>query len=139
MLPSRYEPQVEHGYLDQLRRRAFDGLIFTSHTMPVADMVPYKKYGEVVVCHDPGSIDISAAYTERGPSYRAAFRWIQRRHYHNVGWYSRAVSILAPRAAPPSLLTHAFSVRRQNRDSCARGLCRTVTVTRRRSITTPRI
>lgn len=45
MLPSKYDAVVEHGYLDQLRRHAFDGLIFTSHTMPVADMVPYKQYG----------------------------------------------------------------------------------------------
>ncbi|KRL86651.1 transcriptional regulator [Lacticaseibacillus pantheris DSM 15945 = JCM 12539 = NBRC 106106] len=111
MLPSKYDAVVEHGYLDQLRRHAFDGLIFTSHTMPVADMVPYKQYGEVVVCHDPGQIDISAAFTERGPSYRAAFRWVQRRHYRRVGLVlPRDIDISATSSATITAYKDVFGV-----------------------------
>lgn len=90
LLQSKYNDEQERAYLEQLRRKAFDGLIFTTHNIPVEEMLPYRKYGPVVVCHDPGDIDIDAAYSERGPSYIQAFTWI---HRHNF----KRVALLLPR------------------------------------------
>jgi DNA-binding LacI/PurR family transcriptional regulator len=84
-LPSSYDNNRERGYLEQLRRKAFDGLIFTTHNIPLSEMLPYQKYGHIVVCHDPGDIAIDAAFSERGPSYEQAFRWIKSRHYQRIG------------------------------------------------------
>ncbi|WP_125570521.1 LacI family DNA-binding transcriptional regulator [Lacticaseibacillus songhuajiangensis] len=84
-LPSSYKNEQERSYLEQLRRKAFDGLIFTTHNIPVSEMLPYQKYGHIVVCHDPGDAPIDAAYSERGPSYEQAFNWIKSRHYQRIG------------------------------------------------------
>lgn len=84
LLQSKYDDEQERAYLEQLRRKAFDGLIFTTHNIPVEEMLPYRKYGPVVICHDPGDIDIDAAFSERGPSYIQAFTWIKRRHYQRI-------------------------------------------------------
>lgn len=84
MLQSKYNDVQERGYLEQLRRKAFDGLIFTTHNIPLSEMLPYRKYGSVVVCHDPGNIAIDAAFSDRGPSYIQAFNWIKRHHYRNI-------------------------------------------------------
>ncbi|WP_179394655.1 LacI family DNA-binding transcriptional regulator [Lacticaseibacillus absianus] len=85
MLPSNYAPEVEQAYLDQLRRKAYDGLIFTSHSLALDAMVPYLKYGPVVVCQDPEATPLPAAYTDRGTSYLDAFQWIQAHGYRRIG------------------------------------------------------
>lgn len=85
LLQSKYDNEQERKYLEQLRRKAFDGLIFTTHNIPVEEMLPYRKYGPVVVCHDPGDIDIDAAYSERGPSYIKAFMWAKRHQFTRIG------------------------------------------------------
>lgn len=84
-LPSHYTDEQDRHYLEQLRRKAYDGLIFTTHNLPLAAMLPYQEYGPIVVCHDPGSVDIAAAYSERGPAYQQAFAWIKARNDGPVG------------------------------------------------------
>lgn len=83
-LPSSYNNDQERSYLEQLRRKAFDGLIFTTHNIPVEEMLPYQRYGRIVVCHDPGDLPIDAAFSQRGPSYVQAFNWIKQRHYQHI-------------------------------------------------------
>ncbi|WDF82720.1 LacI family DNA-binding transcriptional regulator [Lacticaseibacillus pabuli] len=99
MLPSRYKNDEERGYLEQLRRKAFDGLIFTTHNIPISEMLHYQKYGRIVICHDPGDEPILASYSDRGPSYMQAFTWIHRRHFKNVG-------LLLPRDPALSATAH---------------------------------
>ncbi|WP_155287594.1 LacI family DNA-binding transcriptional regulator [Lacticaseibacillus zhaodongensis] len=84
-LPSNYDNDQERGYMEQLRRKAYDALIFTTHNIPIEEMLTYRRYGRIVVCHDPGDIDIDAAYSERGPSYEQAFTWIKRHDYRRIG------------------------------------------------------
>ena len=84
LLPSNYQPKLEKQFLEQFRRRSFDGLIFTSHESPLADLAKYQEFGPVVVCEDPGAVDIAAAFTDRKDSYRQAFEWIRARGYQHV-------------------------------------------------------
>ena len=84
LLPSNYQPKLEKQFLEQFRRRSFDGLIFTSHEMPLAEVAKYQQFGPVVVCEDPGRVKIAAAFTDRKDSYREAFEWIKSRGYQRV-------------------------------------------------------
>lgn len=89
-LPSGYNNDQERRYMEQLRRKSYDALIFTTHNIPLTEMLTYQRYGRIVVCHDPGTVNINAAYSERGPSYEQAFAWIKRHGY-------RRVALLLPR------------------------------------------
>ncbi len=50
ILPSRYDQSLEQDYLEDLRRHAYDGLIFTSHGLGLRTIAKYQKYGPIVVC-----------------------------------------------------------------------------------------
>lgn len=70
VLQSKYIVANERFFLEQMRRKAFDGLIFTSHTMKIKEMLPYQKYGHIVVCHDPGFPSRPLLQSERRPMCR---------------------------------------------------------------------
>lgn len=84
LLPSMYNADIEMNYLNRLRRKAYDAIIFTSHGVSLDDLVNYQAYGSIVCCHDPGNYKISAAYTERIASYLAAFKWAKKQSVHDV-------------------------------------------------------
>lgn len=85
MLPSRYDPKTEQDYLEQLRRKSYDALIFTSHSLTLPKLRSYLKYGPIVICHDPGQDPIPAAYTNRNASYLEAWAWIQKTGVKHIG------------------------------------------------------
>lgn len=101
LLPSSYKPNLERQFLEQFRRRAFDGIIFTSHEMSLKELAEYQAFGPVVVCEDPGSVAIPAAFSDRKPSNEAAFRWIKARGFSRIG-------LMLPRA--PQLSATARSI-----------------------------
>lgn len=84
MLPSKFEADVEMNYLDRLRRKAYDAIIFTSHGISLKELLKYQKYGSIVICHNPGEYNIAAAYTHREESYMDAFRWIKSQNYQKI-------------------------------------------------------
>lgn len=84
LLPSMYNAKIEMNYLNRLRRKAYDAIIFTSHGVTLDDLVEYQKYSSIVCCHDPGDYNISAAYTERIDSYLKAFSWAKSQNAHNI-------------------------------------------------------
>lgn len=84
VLPSRYENDVELKYLEQLRRRAFDAIIFTSHGISLETLSKYSKYGPIVCCEDPKNYDLLAVYTKREPAYIKAFNWIKEQRKQNI-------------------------------------------------------
>ncbi|WP_262316041.1 LacI family DNA-binding transcriptional regulator [Lacticaseibacillus parakribbianus] len=109
LLPSHYDAQVEQDALEQLRRKAYDGLIFTSHQLSLAAMVPYLAFGPVVVCQDPGQVALPAAYTDRGRSYDDALHWIRRRGFHRVGvMLPRGTAVSATAQAIVAAYTRVF-------------------------------
>ncbi|WP_203632805.1 LacI family DNA-binding transcriptional regulator [Lacticaseibacillus suibinensis] len=85
LLPTDYDAKLERRYLEQLRQHAFDGLIFTSHSMPISEIAAAQAFGPVVICQDPGSVTIPAAFTDRQASYHEAFAWIKQAGYQRVG------------------------------------------------------
>ncbi|MFD1393285.1 LacI family DNA-binding transcriptional regulator [Lacticaseibacillus jixianensis] len=101
LLPSSYKPTLERRFLEQFKRQAFDGIIFTSHEMPLKALAAYQEFGPVVVCEDPGQLQIAAAFTDRQPSNEAAFTWIKQRGF-------KRVALMIPRAPRLSATARAI-------------------------------
>lgn len=95
LLPSNFDQAVELNYLEQLRRKVFDSLIFTSYAIDIKTLQAYRRYGPIVICRDPGSVPLAASFSERIPSYVAAFEWIKARGYQKI-------ALLATRSAQVS-------------------------------------
>lgn len=85
LLQSKYDADLERGYLEQLHRKAFDALIFTSRAIPLAELAAARKYGPIICCEDPGDYPLAAAYSQRAAAYQAAFHWIQTQGYQHIG------------------------------------------------------
>lgn len=85
LLPSKYDADLEIEYLEQLRRKSYDALIFTSREIPLAKLVEYQKYGPIVCCSNPGKIKLAAAYSLKKDTFISAFEWIKSQGYRNVG------------------------------------------------------
>ena len=87
ILPSEYEEKRELGYLEQLRSSAFDGLIFTSHGLPLETLARYQKYGPIVCCENPYEVPISAVYSERSIALTSSLKWLKEQKYQDIGFF----------------------------------------------------
>ncbi|WP_125760500.1 LacI family DNA-binding transcriptional regulator [Companilactobacillus hulinensis] len=84
LLPSKFDSKTELKYLNRLRRKAYDSIIFTSHGLPLEKIYKYKQYGSIVCCQNPGEYDIAAAYTMRESSYIDALNWIKLHNFKKI-------------------------------------------------------
>ncbi|WP_155287134.1 LacI family DNA-binding transcriptional regulator [Lacticaseibacillus zhaodongensis] len=98
LLPTNYDVGLELRYLHEFQQKAYAALIFTSRQMPLKELEVYSKCGQIVCCENVGDEPLSAAYSDRMPTYEAAFRWIWEHGY-------REVAILAQRAPDVSETT----------------------------------
>lgn len=101
LLPSKYNATLELQYLEDLRQKAYDALIFTSHGLPLTALNRYRRYGPIVVCENPHDCPIPAAYAERLATYQDAFELLKQRGACHIG-------ILASRPAPVSATCQAM-------------------------------
>lgn len=85
LLPSLYDADIENKYLEQLRRKSYDALIFTSRGIPLKQILKYQKYGSIVCCENPGDYKIAAAYALRSDTFTQAFKYIKEQGYHELG------------------------------------------------------
>ncbi|ETY73591.1 LacI family DNA-binding transcriptional regulator [Lactiplantibacillus fabifermentans] len=86
LLPTNYDMTVERRYLDQLRGKAYDALIFTSRSSSLDTLERYRKYGQIVCCEDPGDDrELAAAFTDRMASYVHAMQWAKKHGYETMG------------------------------------------------------
>nr|WP_277858332.1 LacI family DNA-binding transcriptional regulator [Latilactobacillus curvatus] len=85
LLPSEYNQAVELDYLEQLKRKNFTALIFTSHGIALSVLAEYTRYGQIVCCEDPGTHHISAVYSHREPAYLAAFKYLKAHKAQQIG------------------------------------------------------
>lgn len=77
ILPSRYDTDLEKNYLEQLRGRAFDSLIFTSRSVDIETIASYAKYGNIVCCEEVQEPNLSSVYVNRIHACKTAFNWIK--------------------------------------------------------------
>lgn len=77
ILPSEYDEKIEIEYLEQLRRKSFDALIFTSRGITLDKLAEYTKYGPIVCCENPQRADLQAVYVNRKRAYYEAFQWLK--------------------------------------------------------------
>lgn len=95
-LPSAYDQELERHYLEQLRRKVYDGLIFTSRALALSELATYLQFGPVVVCEDPGSIKIPAVFSYRESAYQAAFAYLKKKGARHIAFtFSRPEPISA--------------------------------------------
>lgn len=85
VLPSEYDEKLERTYLEQLRRKALDGIIFTSRGISLDIIAQYLPYGPIVCCEDPKRPDLWGVYPKRAPAYEAAFTFLKKQNFYQVG------------------------------------------------------
>lgn len=85
LLPSDYNKKNEINYLEMLKHRAFDGLIFTSRSISFEKILEYRQYGNITCCEDTFDYPISCAFTNRESSYINAFQIIKDLGYRHIG------------------------------------------------------
>lgn len=85
LLPSDYNEESEIKYLEMLKHRAFDGLIFTSRAISFEKIMEYSQYGTITCCEDTFDYPISCAYTDREESYKKVFDLLRRLKFQNIG------------------------------------------------------
>ncbi|MFC6177133.1 LacI family DNA-binding transcriptional regulator [Companilactobacillus huachuanensis] len=85
LLPSLYNADIENQYLEQLRRKSYDALIFTSRGIPLKRLLKYQKYGSIICCENPGDYQIAAAYSLRSKTFTEAFSYVKNQGYHEIG------------------------------------------------------
>lgn len=88
LLPTAYDDETEVGYLEQLHRNQFDGLIFTSHGLPLSTLAHYQQYGPIVMCEHPETTDLAAVYSQRESTYREVFHWLKAQHADHLALLS---------------------------------------------------
>lgn len=79
LLPSDYDILREQSYLEQLRCKVFDGLIFTSRRIELEIIKNYQKYGPIVCCEKLEDANVLSVYSVREPAYLEAFQWLKKR------------------------------------------------------------
>lgn len=85
LLPSDYNAKDEIKYLEMLKHRSFDGLIFTSRTISFDKILEYRQYGTITCCEDTFDYPISCAYTNREESYLKVFDLLKRLKFQHIG------------------------------------------------------
>lgn len=83
-LPSDYSLEAEQSYLELLRGKAVDALIFTSRAMDIETIASYRKYGPIVCMEETDSPDLISISVDRRPGYLELFDWLQRKNPQKV-------------------------------------------------------
>ncbi|MGT2887729.1 LacI family DNA-binding transcriptional regulator [Streptococcus didelphis] len=77
MLPSHYDSSIEKSYLEQLRAKSLDGLIFTSRTLSLSLIESYHAYGRIVLLEDCQSPHLSSISINRRRGLNQLFTYIR--------------------------------------------------------------
>lgn len=85
LLPSDYNVESEVGYLEMLKHKAFDGLIFTSRAISFEKIMEYEQYGTITCCEDTFDYPISCAYTNREDTFIDALEIIKKTNLSHIG------------------------------------------------------
>ncbi|PIO84167.1 hypothetical protein BSQ39_11645 [Loigolactobacillus backii] len=96
LLPSEYDEALEMHYLEQLKRKEYDGLIITSHGIPLERLEKYNQYGPIVCCEDTGDTQLSSVFSDRESAYTAAFKWLKQKRIERIALlFSRRAGVSA--------------------------------------------
>ena len=95
-LPSDYSLASEQAYLDLLRGKAFDALIFTSRAMDIEVIAGYRKYGTIVCMEETNQPDLISISVNRRPGYLALFDWLRTKNPQKVALLFSRNSPISP-------------------------------------------
>ncbi|MFD0897849.1 LacI family DNA-binding transcriptional regulator [Loigolactobacillus binensis] len=96
LLPSEYDEAQEMHYLEQLKRKEYDGLIVTSHGIPLERLEKYNQYGPIVCCEDTGAKQLNAVFSDRESAYTTAFNWLKQKQIKRIAFlFSRRAGVSA--------------------------------------------
>lgn len=77
LLSSDYNESLELEFLEMLKGRAFDSLIFTSHSIDLKTVSEYTKYGPIVCLEPTEYKSIRSVYVDKKEAYRELFHWMK--------------------------------------------------------------
>ncbi|EHI70205.1 hypothetical protein ACVRY7_04760 [Streptococcus ictaluri] len=69
---------MEQDYLEQLKGKAFDSLIFSSRKIPVSIIENYAKYGQIVLLEPSKSPLLSSISVDRSQGLMALCQWLKK-------------------------------------------------------------
>lgn len=93
-LPSDYSVEAEQTYLEQLRSKAVDALIFTSQAIDIHTIASYRKYGPIVCMQDTSFPKLTSIFADRRPGYQSLFTWLKKKNPQKIALlFSRNTSI----------------------------------------------
>lgn len=84
ILPSNYNEEKEEEYLKNLCNKTYDGLIFSSHGLPIEKIAPYTHYAPIVCCEDTNNPFISAVYANKRPALLQAFDVLKQKQVKHI-------------------------------------------------------
>ncbi|WP_265458358.1 LacI family DNA-binding transcriptional regulator [Enterococcus sp. HY326] len=85
LLPTKYDPETEKKYLQQLAAKSFDGLILTSRANKLVDIFPYLDYGRIVFCEDIPELTDGCTFINRIDSLTEALNYLKAQGVRNPG------------------------------------------------------
>ncbi|WP_044482367.1 LacI family DNA-binding transcriptional regulator [Paenibacillus antibioticophila] len=86
VLPTRYDPAQELSCLAMLKNKQLDGIIITSRSNDWDAIIPYTKYGAIVVCEYTDHPELGCAYMDRYASFVDAFQLLRSRGHERVAF-----------------------------------------------------
>lgn len=99
LLPSEYDEGLEMHYLEQLKRKEYDGLIVTSHGIPLERLEKYNQYGPIVCCEDTGTNQLMPSFLTVNPPTPAPLSGSNASRSNGSPFYSAAAPASVPLVA----------------------------------------
>lgn len=84
ILPSNYSEEKEQVYLENLRNKSYDGLIFSSHGLPISEIAPYTAFAPIVCCEKTDNPLISSVYANKEPALIQAFELLKNKKKKHI-------------------------------------------------------
>ncbi|EHJ57168.1 hypothetical protein HMPREF9318_01737 [Streptococcus urinalis FB127-CNA-2] len=77
ILPSDYDVDKELAYLDQLRSKALEAIVFTSRAISLETIESYQPYGQIVCLEKTDKPNLSSVYINRYTGYLGLFSYLK--------------------------------------------------------------
>ncbi|MDF0479464.1 LacI family DNA-binding transcriptional regulator [Vagococcus sp. PNs007] len=85
ILQTDFDKEKERNYLQQLLSKEYDGLIISSHAVPLSEIETISKQAPIICCENPQDLAISAVYSERHQAYTTLFETLKSEGHELVG------------------------------------------------------
>lgn len=85
ILQTDFVEEKERDYIQQLLSKEYDGLIVSSHAIPLSEIASAAKMAPIICCENPKDVDISAVYSYRDDAYNELFEILKKEGHDSIG------------------------------------------------------